>query len=55
MLRGGLCREEINPTHIAVDKTTFRKRHDYVIIVSDQDTGTALHVGKDRKKATPKE
>ncbi|MCU7889347.1 MAG: transposase [Candidatus Thiodiazotropha sp. (ex Lucinoma aequizonata)] len=47
---GGLAgREEINPRHIAVNETAFRKRHDYVTVVSDQDTGTVLHVGKDRK------
>ncbi|MCU7895710.1 MAG: transposase domain-containing protein, partial [Candidatus Thiodiazotropha sp. (ex Lucinoma aequizonata)] len=48
-------REEINPTHIGVDETAFRKRYDYVTVVSDQDTGTVLHVGKERKKATLKE
>ncbi|MCU7882060.1 MAG: transposase [Candidatus Thiodiazotropha sp. (ex Lucinoma aequizonata)] len=48
-------REEINLTHIDVDETAFRKRHDYVTVVSDQDTGTVLHVGKDRKKAALKE
>ncbi|MCU7887073.1 MAG: transposase, partial [Candidatus Thiodiazotropha sp. (ex Lucinoma aequizonata)] len=53
--RGLARREEINPTHIGVDETAFRKRHDYVTVVSDQDTGTVLHVGKDRKKATLKE
>ncbi|MCU7882344.1 MAG: transposase [Candidatus Thiodiazotropha sp. (ex Lucinoma aequizonata)] len=53
--RGLARREEINPTHIGVDETAFRKRHDYVTVVSDQDTGTVLHVGKDCKKATLKE
>ncbi|MCU7880757.1 MAG: transposase, partial [Candidatus Thiodiazotropha sp. (ex Lucinoma aequizonata)] len=53
--RGLACRGEINPTHIGVDETAFRKRHDYVTIVSDQDTGTVLHVSKDCKKATLKE
>ncbi|MCU7882088.1 MAG: transposase [Candidatus Thiodiazotropha sp. (ex Lucinoma aequizonata)] len=48
-------REEINPTHIGVNDTAFRKRHDYVTLVSDQDTGTVLHVAKDCKKATLKE
>ncbi|MEJ1472115.1 MAG: ISL3 family transposase [Candidatus Sedimenticola sp. (ex Thyasira tokunagai)] len=52
--RGLARREEINPTHIGVDETAFRKRHDYVTVVSDQDTGTVLHVGSDRKKATLK-
>ncbi|MCU7879995.1 MAG: transposase [Candidatus Thiodiazotropha sp. (ex Lucinoma aequizonata)] len=53
--RGLARREEINPTRIGVDKTAFRKRHDYVTVVSDQDIGTVLHLGKDRKKATLKE
>ncbi|MEJ1398948.1 MAG: ISL3 family transposase, partial [Candidatus Sedimenticola sp. (ex Thyasira tokunagai)] len=52
--RGLARREEINPTRIGVDETAFKKRHDYVTIVSDQDTGTVLHVGVDRKKATLK-
>ena len=47
-------REEISSTRIGVDETAFKKRHDYVTIVSDQDTGTVLHVGSDRKKATLK-
>ncbi|MCU7880993.1 MAG: transposase [Candidatus Thiodiazotropha sp. (ex Lucinoma aequizonata)] len=45
----------MNSTHIGVDETAFRKRHDYVTVVSDQDAGTVLHVGKDCKKATLKE
>ncbi|MCU7896498.1 MAG: ISL3 family transposase [Candidatus Thiodiazotropha sp. (ex Lucinoma aequizonata)] len=53
--RGLARREEINPTHIGVDETAFRKRHDYVTVVSDQDTGIVPHVDKDRKKATLKE
>ncbi|WP_368857694.1 transposase, partial [Thiolapillus sp.] len=31
-----------------------KKRHDYVTIVSDQEAGTVLFVGEDRKKATLK-
>lgn len=47
----GLSRREARPmTQIGVDETAFRKRHDYVTIVSDQATGTVLHVGDDRKK-----
>jgi len=37
--------------NIGVDETAFRKRHDYVTIVSDQRAGVVLHVGEDRKKA----
>ncbi len=52
--RGIARREVISPTHIGVDETAFKKRHDYVTVVSDQDAGTVLHVGNDRKKATLK-
>ena len=48
--RGLVRREAVSPTKIGVDETAFKKRHDYVTIVSDQVTGTVLHVGKDRKK-----
>ena len=42
--------------HLGVDETAFRKRHDYVSIVSDQDNGNRfLYVGKDRKKADLKQ
>lgn len=48
--RGLSRREEMHMTQIGVDETAFRKRHDYVTIVSDQEAGTVLHVGDDRKK-----
>ena len=48
--RGLSRREEAHITQIGVDETAFRKRHDYVTIVSDQKAGTVLHVGGDRKK-----
>jgi transposase len=49
--RGLSRREETCVTRLGVDETAFRKRHDYVTIVSDQEAGTVLHVGNDRKKA----
>jgi transposase len=52
--RGLSRRETQSVTQIGVDETAFKKRHDYVTIVSDQDTGTVLHVGSDRKKGTLK-
>lgn len=52
--RGLSRREEIAVTQIGVDETAFKRRHDYVTIVSDQQTGTVLHVGQDRKKETLK-
>jgi transposase len=50
VVRGLSRREKTCATQIGVDETAFRKRHDYVTIVSDQDEGTVLHVGSDRKK-----
>jgi len=50
--RGLLRREQHCVAHLGVDETAFKKRHDYVSIVSDQTTGHVLHVGSDRKKAT---
>jgi transposase len=52
--RGLLRREAVFPTQIGVDETAFRKRHDYVTIVSDQQEGNVLHVGSDRRKETLK-
>ena len=52
--RGLSRREEHSITQIGVDETAFKKRHDYVTIVSDQGEGTVLFVGDDRKKATLK-
>lgn len=52
--RGLSRREERSMTQIGVDETAFKKRHDYVTIVSDQEAGTVLFVGHDRKKATLK-
>jgi transposase len=49
--RGLAKREELEPLHLGVDETSFRKRHDYITVVSDQDTGHVLHVGEDRTKA----
>ena len=48
--RGMDRREPEAPTQIGVDETSFRKRHDYVTIVSDQTQSRVLHVALDRKK-----
>ena len=45
-------RRERDVAHIGVDETSFRKRHEYVTIVSDTKAGTVLHVGEGRKKET---
>jgi transposase len=50
--RGLSRREQRCVAHLGVDETAFKKRHDYVSIVSDQTTGHVLHAGSDRKKAT---
>ena len=49
--RGLSRRESVCVTQLGVDETAFRKRHDYVTVVSDQAAGTVLHVGHDRTKA----
>jgi transposase len=48
--RGLQRRAALQPKHLGVDETAFRKRHDYVTVVSDQDTGHVIHVAADRKK-----
>lgn len=48
--RGLARRETASPKRIGVDETSFRKRHDYVTVVSDHSTGHVLHVALDRKK-----
>lgn len=45
--RGPARREATSPTHIGVDEAAFKKHHDYVTIVSDQDADTVMHVGGD--------
>ncbi len=52
--RGLSRREAHSMTKLGVDETAFKKRHDYVTVVSDQETGTVVYVGEDRKKATLK-
>jgi len=43
-------REAVCVARLGINETAFRKRHDYVTIVSDHEAGTVLHVGDDRKK-----
>lgn len=52
--RGLSRRARVFPKQLGIDETAFKKRHDYVTIVSDQEAGTVLHVGQDRKKASLK-
>ena len=50
--RGLARRERQTPTHLSVDETSFRKGHDYVTVVTDQDSGHVLHVSDDHTKAS---
>lgn len=52
VLRGLQRRKVDKPVHVCVDETSFKKRHDYVTVVSDFRTGTVIHVGEDRRKGT---
>jgi len=47
--RGLARRKTDSPKHIGVDETSFRKGHDYVTIVSNQDGSKVLHVADERK------
>ena len=50
-VRHGLkVREAQMPTRIGVDETSFQKRHEYVTIITDMDTGTVIDVADDRKQ-----
>lgn len=47
--RGLARRKTVSPQRLCVDETSFRKRHDYVTVVTDPQVGTVLHVADDRK------
>lgn len=48
----GLQRRDLQgsaaPVHLGVDETSFQKRHEYVTVVTDRDSGTVVHVAADR-------
>lgn len=46
--RGLVRREKAFPERLGVDETSFRKRHDYVTVVQDQDSGDVLDVSDGR-------
>jgi len=47
----GLLRRELEPPRaIGVDEKSFKKRHDYVTIVTDSDRKRVLHVADGRRK-----
>lgn len=48
-VRRGLSRREtIQPKRLSLDETAYRKGHDYITVVTDQESGTVLHVAEDR-------
>jgi len=46
--RGLERRETVSPKRIGVDETSFQKRHEYVTVVSNQQSGDVLYVADDR-------
>jgi len=46
--RGLERREKASPKHVGVDETSFKKRHKYVTVVQDQESGNVLHVADGR-------
>ena len=42
--RGLARREELYPVNISVDETSFQKRHEYVTVVTDQDSSRVVLV-----------
>lgn len=48
--RGLARREAVKPTHLSVDETSFRKRHEYVTVVTDADRGQVLYVADERTR-----
>lgn len=46
--RGLARREQLSPKRLSVDETSYRKGHDYITVVTDQASGTVLHVAEDR-------
>jgi transposase len=48
VIRGLARRTASSPEHISVDETSFQRRHEYVTVVIDQDSGTVLHVADNR-------
>lgn len=50
--RGLARREAVSPRRLCVDETSFRKRHDYVTVVTDPQAGTVLHVADDRRSGS---
>ena len=50
--RGLSRREPLQPKDLSVDETSFQKRHEYVTVVTEQETGRVIHVADDRTTAS---
>ena len=50
--RGLERREAVSPKRIGVDETSFQKGHEYVTVVSNQETGKVLYVADDRNQGS---
>lgn len=46
--RGLSRRKALAPKRLSVDETAYRKGHDYITVVTEQESGTVLHVAEDR-------
>lgn len=54
-VRRGLARREAVPIQeLAIDETSFQKRHEYVTVLVDRKTGVVIDILDDRKKASLK-
>ena len=52
-VRRGLSRREaMAPKRLSVDETSYRKGHDYITVVTDQASGTVVHVAEERVTAS---
>lgn len=52
--RGEARRKKQPIKELAIDETSFQKRHEYVTVLADRETGVVIDVLNDRKKATLK-
>lgn len=50
--RGLTRREALQPVNLSVDETSFRKRHEYVTVVTDADRAQVLYVADERTRAS---
>jgi len=52
--RGEARRESLPIEELAIDETSFQKRHEYVTVLVDRKSGNVIDILDDRKKATLK-